>query len=175
MLSDQLKLQAQNKLHILFNDAIRHPHVREFNKTLLCPELMFVQRGKIAASARLQTNVINVNPQLFVDNVQYFLDTIFAHELAHIFVHQCYTNKGRAKRVKPHGIEWQRMMLEVFALPADVTHNLDVSKVKRKGYMYACECGEVELSAIRHNRVQRGEQQYRCRKCHTTLVIINNC
>ena len=135
-----------------------------FNHTFQLPSLSLNQRGKIAGSAHLQKNHIKLNLSLFADNTAEFVDQVIPHEVAHIICHQLYG------KVKPHGKEWQAIMRSVFQIPALVTHRLDVSKVGISEYEYKCQCpGEIKLSAIRHNRVIKGKQQYRCRRCKAVL------
>ena len=135
-----------------------------FNQTFELPMLNLKQRGKIAGSAHLQKNLIKLNLSLFEDNIDEFIQQVIPHEVAHIVCYQLYG------KVKPHGREWQAVMHSVFQRPANVTHQLDVSKVGISEYRYRCLCPEhVKLSAIRHNRVLKGTQQYKCRQCKTVL------
>jgi SprT protein len=168
-LAINLQNQAQQRLDFLFTFALTKPALQECLGVFKKPSLLFNQRGKIAGSALLQTNTIKLNAVLYTQNTDYFLSQVIAHELAHIMVYQLY---GRT--VRTHGIEWQKVMLEVFELYPKVTHSLDVSKVAMRTVTYACLCQQVPLSLIRHNRVVRGKQTYICRKCNTTLVETTN-
>lgn len=154
----------------MFSDAVER--IAELftirkSKNLNCPSLQFDQRGKVAASALLHKNVIRLNPKLYSANSDYYKKEVIAHELAHLLVHQLYR-----KRVKPHGIEWQFIMQEVFNLAPNVTHNLDTKEVAMATFTYQCKCQTIELSLIRHNKVQRGTQQYICRRCKSPLIKI---
>jgi SprT protein len=168
ILSPIQKHQAVYRLSTLFDDAVERIAelftVRK-SKSLSCPSLQFDQRGRVAASALLNKNIIRLNPKLYSANSEYFIKEVVAHELAHILVHQIYR-----KRVKPHGIEWQYIMQEVFNLAPRVTHNLDTKDLAMASFQYKCNCQTVELSLIRHNKVQRGKQQYICRRCKSPLV-----
>lgn len=135
------------------------------NVDIRSPSLSLKQRGKIAGSARLQSNEIRLNPILFKDNIDAFINVVIPHEVAHIAVYQLFG------RVKPHGREWQSVMRNVFDLPADVTHRLNTDKVSGRTYPYACDCGQVDLSIRRHNKVIRRQQQYVCRTCGVTLTF----
>lgn len=153
-----LESRANAELTFFFNSAIKQ---RGYD--FVIPSLVFSQRGKIAGSAVLVKNQIRLNSVLFADNVDVFLTEVIPHELAHLLVFQQYG------RVKPHGAEWQQMMLEVFALKPKVRHSMDVSKVQGKVFSYKCLCGPVELSIRRHNKVKSGKQQYQCAKCQHIL------
>lgn len=134
-------------------------------KNLKCPALQFNQRGKVAASALLQKNVVRINPHLYEHNNAYYISDVIAHELAHILVHQLYRN-----RLKPHGAEWQHIMIHVFGIEPKVTHQLDVSEVAMKTFRYSCGCQQIDLSLIRHNKIVRGKQSYICKKCAQTFI-----
>ncbi|CCK08390.1 Protein sprT [Cronobacter sakazakii 696] len=40
-------------------------------------------------------------------------------------------------------------------------------------FPYRCRCQQHQLTVRRHNRVVRGETQYRCVRCGDTLVAEN--
>lgn len=135
----------------------------ELGKSFPLPELVFNQRGKIAGAAHLQANKIRLNPTLLTDNLAHFLSDVIPHEVCHLLVFQIFG------RVKPHGKEWQTMMVDLFGLVPNVHHKLDVSKVKGKEFEYFCECGPIKLSIRRHNKIVRNQQQYICRRCGSNL------
>ncbi|MFT6267787.1 MAG: SprT protein [Alphaproteobacteria bacterium] len=166
-LSTTLQKEAQTRLNLLFDSAIKKSAVNEFAGLFRQPSLAYNQRGRIAASALLQKNIIKINPTLYSQNTEYFISHIIAHELAHIMVYQLY-----GLGVKPHGIEWQKVMLAVFDLAPKVTHTLDVSAVTMRQITYECACQQVPLSLTRHNKVLNKKQSYICRKCNTTLTQV---
>lgn len=166
-LSTELKSAAQASLEKLFAHALSTPALNKFTKVFALPTLSYKQRGRIAGSALLQKNVIKLNPKLFAENTDYFLSHIIAHELAHILVFQLY-----GLGVKPHGKEWKKVMLEVFALAPKVTHSLDTSSGELKSFLYQCSCQQIPLTLIRHNKVQKGKQSYICRICKESLTLV---
>jgi len=166
-LSETLINKAQATLEELFVNAIASNILRQFKGTFSMPSLAFNQRGKIAGSAVLQKNLIKLNAKLFAQNTDYFLSHIIAHELAHIMVYQLY-----GLRVKPHGREWKKIMLEAFKLAPEVTHSMDTKDVTLRTFMYKCTCQTVALSVIRHNKVVRGKQTYICRRCGESLIAV---
>lgn len=166
-ISIELKNKAQSTLIALFEHALSSPNLNEFKKVFKLPILAYNQRGKIAGSALLQKNVIKLNPKLLIENTEYFFSHIIAHELSHILVYQLY-----GLRVKPHGLEWKKVMLEVFELAPKVTHNLDTSNAELASFMYKCACQQIPLSVIRHNKIVKGKQNYICRKCGDILAKV---
>lgn len=134
-----------------------------FGEAYILPSVSLCQRGKIAGSAHLQKNMIKLNKKLFIQNQEAFAQQVIPHEVAHIV---CFQKFGK---VKPHGKEWQAIMRLVFNLDAEVTHKFNVANVGMQEFAYKCVCNTVMLSAIRHNKVQRGKQQYRCQKCKEVL------
>jgi SprT protein len=128
------------------------------------PSVHFNQRGKIAGCARLQKNELRFNPTLLKDNISLFLDEVVPHEVCHIVAFILYG------RVRPHGKEWQSLMIDLFGLQPRTYHKMDVTKVQGKQFEYKCECGPIELSIRRHNKVVRGQQKYICRKCRVSLT-----
>ncbi|QQX80893.1 SprT family zinc-dependent metalloprotease [Shewanella sp. KX20019] len=127
------------------------------------PEINFKLRGKSAGTAHLQLNKLRFNPLLLNDNQQAFIDDVVPHEICHLLSFQLHG------RVKPHGIEWQRLMRQLYNRQPRTTHSFNTQSVEGKTFEYLCGCGSVNLSIRRHNKVVRGDTQYRCRKCGHNL------
>lgn len=127
------------------------------------PEINFKLRGKSAGTAHLQINKLRFNPVLLAENPSIFIQQVVPHEICHLLAYQLYG------RVKPHGKEWQALMVNLYGLSPSTTHSLNTDSVAGKTYNYRCQCGVVPLSIRRHNKVQRQQTQYRCRRCHETL------
>jgi SprT protein len=127
------------------------------------PKITFNQRGKIAGCARLQKNELRFNPVLLSDNIDAFLEEVVPHEVCHLLAYKLFG------KVRPHGKEWQNLMLELFGVKGQTYHQMDVTKVKGKSYSYRCGCGPIELGIRRHNKVLKGQQIYICIKCRGPL------
>ena len=132
-------------------------------RSLPRPKVMFTLRGKSAGTAHLQENKLRFNPILLKENLQEFLNHVVAHEVCHLIAYRLYG------RVKPHGKEWQSLMINIFGLTPSTTHQLNIDSVVGKQYPYQCLCGPVLLSVRRHNKIVRGQTQYQCRRCKTQL------
>jgi SprT protein len=133
-----------------------------FDRPFKRPTYLFNQRGKAAGTAHLQRNLIKINPVLFINNRDEFFQQVIPHEVAHLIAFQLYG------KTRPHGKEWQQVMVEVFKRPALTTHQLDINEVVGKQFTYRCLCTTHQLTIRRHNKVLKGNE-YRCKLCQSTL------
>ncbi len=112
---------------------------------------------------------IRFNPWLFAKYPEDSWRNTIPHEVAH-YISDC---RFGLRNIKPHGTEWSAIMRDFGAEPlvrGDYSlEGIPIRKVKR--YQYRCACRVVELTSIRHRRVQQGEQEYRCRDCSDPLVF----
>ncbi|MEG3109229.1 MULTISPECIES: SprT family zinc-dependent metalloprotease [Pantoea] len=127
------------------------------------PKLIYQQRGTAAGTAWLEKWEIRLNPVLLLENQQAFIDEVVPHELAHLLVWKHFG------RVAPHGKEWKWMMESVLGVPAQRTHRFEVESVRSRTFNYRCQCQQHHLTVRRHNRVVRGESEYRCVSCGSLL------
>ncbi len=112
--------------------------------------------------------VIRYNPWLFARHFEAGLADTVPHEVAHYVVDHAWS-----RRVKPHGLEWQTIMALFGVANPRATHRDDLSDLpvrRQRRFRYFCRCGDVLLSATRHNRHMRGEASYHCRRCGWPLV-----
>jgi len=159
-----LSFNSQQLVVRKVEQCISHASVY-FEQNFKLPKISFSQRGKIAGCARLQLNELRFNPILLADNVDAFLEEVVPHEVCHLLAYSLFG------KVRPHGKEWQSLMLKLFKLKGQTYHQMDVTKVKGKYFIYQCECGPIELGIRRHNKVVKGDQIYICRKCRSPLKI----
>lgn len=82
-------------------------------------------KGRVAAYAYSWQNRICINPVLFLENREDFLDQTIPHEVAHIVADKYY------KKDCAHGNHWKLMMAKI-GKPADRCHQYDTSKSKMK-------------------------------------------
>lgn len=163
MLSAELQHQAQQALQAYIDQASKH-FLHQFRQ----PQLSYKLRGKCAGKAYLTRWEIRLNPVLFAENPQAFLNEVLPHEIAHLLTYQLFG------KVKPHGVEWRSLMREVFHLQPKTTHSFDVSTVQGTGYAYLCQCQTHYLTIRRHNKVLKGSANYRCTRCQQELQFTGN-
>ena len=118
--------------------------------------------GKVKREIRYNTFIFS---KYFEDN----LKTTVPHEVAHYVSDLAYG----LKNIKPHGVEWKKIMT-AFGADASVTANYDLSGIpqrKKTTYTYSCQCREHELGPVRHKRISSRRNQYYCRYCKQVLII----
>lgn len=139
---------------------------RKFERPVIHIDL----RGRTAGQAWPQKQLLRFNMTLFRQHREDFLQQTVAHEVAHLVAYQLY-----GLSIRPHGHEWQKIMTELFQLPADRCHQYEVppSSQQKNQWRYQCQCHEniLYLSTTRHNRVQKGVR-YQCRQCRSELRYV---
>lgn len=151
-----------------------------YGKVFSDVKVVFDLRGKAAGMYRVKTQrpwlsvctqyerTIRFNPWLFAKYPDDSWNNTIPHEVAH-YIADC---RFGLSNIRPHGPEWQSIMCDFGAEPL-VTAQYDLTDIPKrelKKHNYHCGCREVQLSAIRHQRVISGQQQYRCKDCQQTLV-----
>lgn len=130
----------------------------------------FDLRGQTAGMYRVRgaEREIRYNPLVFARWYSENLADTVPHEVAHYVVEM---HHGR--RARPHGPEWQAVMVDFGIVDARRTHDLDLGDLpvrRERRFRYRCACREHQLSATRHHRVLRGQNHYHCRACAGELV-----
>jgi len=173
MTEKELKNLVYNKVKELinkFNTA--------YNKDFDIPEIKFTKRGATAGCVTYKNNntFLNFNMVLLKENTDHFIKQTVPHEVSHycvwlLYGHQ-YSSNGR--RII-HGKDWKNMMT-FFGVDPKRCHNYNTDncskKRKIKKFSYKCDCSEHQLTNIRHNRVMKGQQTYKCVKCNGVLKFI---
>ena len=151
----QAVMRALRENLLLANRQLEHDYPE--------PKLVYQQRGTAAGTAWLENWEIRLNPVLLLENQQAFIEEVVPHELAHLLTWKHFG------RVPPHGKEWKWMMESVLGVPARRTHQFQIDSVRSRTFAYRCRCQQHQLTIRRHNRILRGESEYRCVQCGTLL------
>ena len=96
---------------------------------------------------RGSTRRIRFNPWLFAKYYQDSVTDTVIHEVAHYIVDSLYG----LKRVKPHGQEWKKIMVDLGGIPKAT--------------------GRYELTIMRHRKIAKQRAKYLCQYCHGMLVV----
>lgn len=136
-------------------------------------DISFDLKGHAAGMYRVRRKILKTQREIrynafifskyFDDN----LKTTVPHEVAHYISDLAYG----LKNIRPHGKEWKTIM-QAFNADDSVTANYDLTGTPQRIktlYTYQCNCTTHELSAIRHNRINRNQRRYVCKNCNQTL------
>lgn len=133
-----------------------------FNTNIEMPIIKCSQKGSAAGTAYLQRHEVRFNHYMYVQNPALFVSNVVPHEVAHLFVYQLFGRKP-----KPHGVEWQSVMVKVFDVEPKRTHDF-IIKPTSNTFLYACACSNHSLTVRRHNKILKGVI-YQCRQCKKGL------
>lgn len=156
---ETLAARAIERTHALIGTAEHHYRV-----TIPFPQILFDLRGRAAGQLHIHRNGlhrIRYNSAIFSRHPEDFLAQTVPHETAHLIAFRLH---GTA--IRPHGNEWQRIMLTFGARPERChSYNIDGLSTRRiMRFDYHCRCQTYRLTSIRHRRIQAG-QTYHCRRC----------
>ncbi len=139
--------------------------------------VLFDLKGRAAGQYKLRDGQaqIRYNPYIFAKYYEENLKDTVIHEVAHYLTDQLYAVSGaffaRQKRVRPHGQEWQSVMLKLGAKPQR-TCDFDISDLPHRSYElhdYVCDCQKHKLGSRRHRKVEANKARYYCRLCKGVL------
>lgn len=163
-----LQAEVINRTSSLINSASAM-----FSHQLPLIRVRFDLRGRSAGMFRVRDKVpeIRYNPYIFARYYRSNLSQTVPHEVAHYVVHELFGTRG----IKPHGHEWRQVMI-AFGCEPKVTCEYDLTGIpfrRTRRYLYRCQCGDHEISGIRHNRMIRHGVKYLCRACKHPLTRPN--
>ena len=154
-------------------EIIRHAS-RIYTQNFPLIPIKFDLKGRAAGMYRVHNRdrVIRYNPYIFAKYFDDNITTTVPHEVAHYIVDMLYG----AHRVRPHGAEWQQVMLTLGAEPT-VTGQYDLSGIpirRQQRHRYRCACTKHNISTARHNKILRGKARYYCRSCKSKLMPVED-
>lgn len=162
MKSHQLPIALQQAVMRCVREKLRLANQR-LERSYPEPKVVYQQRGTAAGTAWMESYEIRLNAVLLMENQQPFIDQVVPHELAHLLVWKHFG------RVAPHGREWKWMMEAVLGVRAYRTHQFEIQSLRKNTFPYRCRCQRHLLTVRRHNKVLRGESEYRCVRCGDLL------
>ena len=168
---DPISGQREQQVRTATGGIIRHAS-RIYRHDFPMIPILFDLKGRAAGMYRVHNRdrVIRYNPYLFAKYFEDNITTTVPHEVAHYVVDILYG----AHRVRPHGAEWQQVMLALGAEPR-ATGNYDLSGIpvrRQQRHSYQCACTRHDISTARHNKIQRGKARYYCRNCKSQLKSV---
>jgi SprT protein len=164
-------ISEQQKKHVIIATADRISHAgRLFGRDFEQIDVDFDLKGRCAGMYQVRGRLrrIRFNPWLFAKYFDESVSDTVTHEVAHYIVDCLYG----IRRVKPHGVEWQSVMVRLGAVPK-ATGNYDLSGIPVRQYervRYSCACRSHELTLLRHNKIIQQGARYRCQYCHHFIV-----
>lgn len=126
--------------------------------------------GRSAGMYRVRgrQRMIRYNPHLCAKYFDDSLAVTVPHEVAHYVTDVLHG----LRNIRPHGAEWKAVM-QAFGADDSRTCNYDLRGVPHRAerrHAYRCDCRVHQLSARRHNQMQRQGTRYVCRSCRVDLV-----
>jgi SprT protein len=168
-LIEPISVLCEQQVRTATADFIRRAS-RIYSQDLPMIPILFDLKGRAAGMYRVHGSkrVIRYNPYLFAKYFDDSITTTVPHEVAHYVVDILYGTH----RVRPHGSEWQQVMLAFGAEPS-VTGNYDLDGVpvrRQQRHSYQCACTRHNISTARHNKIRRGTARYYCRNCKSQIM-----
>lgn len=124
--------ELRKKIEVKIRECLEIAEKR-YEQKFEMPEVRYDIKNTDGGTATFQQWLIRLNLILCFENESHFIATTVPHEVAHLVARRVYHAKIAAtgKKMRPHGPEWKEVM-ELFKLPAKVTHSYDVTSIARK-------------------------------------------
>ena len=111
----------------------------KYGMTLNMPTIQFKVRGKVAGKAWPLAYKLDFNMVLLQENFEDMISQTVPHEVAHLIAKKLYL----LDRIKPHGIEWKRVMIAFGKNPSrchsyDTTRARQASRRPSSTFQYEC-------------------------------------
>lgn len=173
------EIKAQTEAKLAYYLSVAHSHYP--NHKLVSPKLSFDKSTQRAGAFCTKTNTLFLS-EYFMDprqgHVDEMLDVTLPHEIAHWLDYSVNgTSYSRGGRRQLHGPKWRSIMRNVFNLPPEVTHRMELRyefcpKIKKREsvkFSYSCNCDELHMiTKYKHNKILNGSH-YRCVRCKSRI------
>lgn len=145
-----------------------------FQKKFSPIDVLFDLKGRVAGMYKIEkgTKAIRFNPYHFAKYPEENFNETIPHEVAHYIIDQLYG----IRNVRPHGKQWQKLMLD-FGVEPKRTFSYSLEGIPtrvHKRHAYTCGCMQFEVTTRRHNMIQQGKAEYSCRQCGSKIKFIQN-
>lgn len=148
--------------------ALIHQANFRLKRNFKVPELDFSLRGLCAGQALPTTWELRFNLDIYDKQPKAFLEEVPAHEVAHLIAYKLY-----GRKIRPHGKEWQAIMMQVFEVNPKARHQLEATPTRQeRKFAYRCDCQEHQIGIRRHNKIIKKGMVYRCSRCHSQLRAV---
>jgi len=162
----------QRKIIILVNNYITQAE-NIFNRQFKPIDILFDLKGRSAGMYKLYRGkrVIRFNPYHFAKYPDENMSETIPHEVAHYIADQVYG----IRNIRPHGQEWQALMLKFGVQPKRTfSYSLDgIPTRAHKKFAYRCSCTQYEITTRRHNKIKKGLAAYSCRQCGKKIQYLS--
>lgn len=158
-------LEAKKKTMECIEIAAKH-----FGRSFLISEVSFDLRGTSAGQLQIRQKEgiyrIRYNRVLLEENPETVIGNTVPHEVSHLVAYQVY-----GRKISQHGAEWKSVMSDVFGLKPNRCHQMDVSAVAPRPYIYGCLCNrEIRVTKRHHRKIQKSDG-YSCRVCKASIMF----
>ncbi len=157
--SDLVDKLRVNLCELAAKASARDPRL-SFEDVDICCDL----RGRAAGHAlvmRDHRHLIRLNVQACMENLDWVVNEILPHELAHVICHKENMRANHQKKLRAHGPRW-RAWCRFLGASGATTHAMPLESVRKSTkYLYRLPSGEeVKVSSIRHRRMQHKGYAY---------------
>lgn len=155
---EDLKVEAIHRIEAAVNKLNRI-----WNRRVTMPEVAFIDGNySVAGTANYRQHKIEINTK-FLTHEKFFDYSqggeTCEHEVAHLFTKILFPNAKQA-----HGPEFRRVMNSL-GLTGRTRHSMHLEDAPvKQTFEYKCGCRTIQLSKIRHGKIQRGAKYY-CLDC----------
>lgn len=158
--SKELQARVEKRVNECIKIAEKH-----FGQHIAKPSIHFDVRGTVGGYYQPGSHKVRYNPVLLNENVDDYILTTVAHEVAHaIDYHLLGSSVYSIRRHKPHGSSWKNIM-RILGVPVERCHhyNVDNAQVRVKNkFEYRCKhCGTLLTVGPKiHEGIRRGAQRW---------------
>lgn len=162
----ELRAELEKKVQAKISETYKLAE-KKWGRKFALPSVTYKVRGRVAGYAHFRTNRVDFNLGILIRETERFLARTVPHECAHLIANEVYGDRG-------HGKGWKAAMALLEVEDASRCHDFAVVPARKSRlFVYACDCREHTVSAIRHGRMQRGQSSYVCNSCAGVVRFVS--